>query len=187
MKTKFIIFIVLIVLIIGGFGIYLNAQPTAPSKYDSFAQALKSGGATFYGAFWCPHCQEQKEEFGSSKKYLPYVECANPDNSQTQICKDKKIESYPTWSFKDGIKITSTSEPIVCPILKEGDKVEAVCENASSQFNRAWIFKENGFTIKSPTDPIKNGNVWQFPSDSQAVGKMLLPFLAEQIQFTLPQ
>lgn len=187
MKTKFIIFIVLIVLIIGGFGLYLNSRPTAPSKFDGLAQALKSSGATFYGAFWCPHCQEQKAEFGTSKQYLPYVECANPDNSQTQICIDKKIESYPTWAFKDGIKITSTSDPIVCPILKEGMKVEAICENASSQFYRVWIFKDNGFTIKSLTDPIKTGNIWQFPSDSFATGKMEISSLAEQIQFTLPQ
>jgi hypothetical protein len=187
MKTKFIIFIVLVVIVIGGFGLYLNSQPTAPSKFDGLALALKSSGANFYGAFWCPHCQEQKAEFGSSKQYLPYVECANPDNSQTQVCIDNKIESYPSWTFKNGIKITSASDPVICPIQKEGVKEEAVCANAASQFYRVWIFQGNGFSIKSPTDPIKNGNIWQFPSGSYAVGKMELSALAEQIQFVLPQ
>ena len=101
-KTKFIIFIVAVVVIIGGLGAYFSLKPEGPNKLDGFAQCLKTEGAEFYGAFWCPHCQEQKAEFGSAKQYLPYIECANPDNSQTQICIDKKIESYPTWIFKDG-------------------------------------------------------------------------------------
>jgi hypothetical protein len=101
-KTKFIIFIVLIVVIIGGLGLFNIFKTEAPSKLDGFAQCLKSSGAEFYGAFWCPHCQEQKAEFGSSAKYLPYIECSNPDNTQTQVCIDKKIEGYPTWTFKDG-------------------------------------------------------------------------------------
>ena len=102
MKTKFIIFIVLVVLIVGGFGFFMNKSSIGPNKLDGFAQCLKTSGAEFYGAFWCPHCQAQKALFGSSKQYLPYVECSNTDNTQTQACIDKKIESYPTWIFKDG-------------------------------------------------------------------------------------
>jgi len=101
-KMKFIIFIVLVVVIIGGFGIYSAVKPQGPGKLDGFAQCIKSSGAEFYGAFWCSHCKEQKNEFGSSAQYLPYIECANPDNTQTQICIDKKIKGYPTWIFKDG-------------------------------------------------------------------------------------
>jgi thiol-disulfide isomerase/thioredoxin len=101
-KTKFIIFIVAVIIIVGGIGIYFATKPAPPSKLDGFAQCLKSSGALFYGAFWCPHCQEQKAEFGTSAEYLPYVECSKPDNSQTQICIDKKITGYPTWIFKDG-------------------------------------------------------------------------------------
>lgn len=105
-KTKFIIFIVLVVLIVGGVGAYFSFQPEKPGELDGFAQCLKSSGAEFYGAFWCAHCQDQKKDFGSSKKYLPYIECANPDNSQTQICIDKKIEGYPTWIFADGSSLS---------------------------------------------------------------------------------
>lgn len=78
-----------------------------PNKLDSFAQCLKSSGTIFYGTFWCPHCQRTKAMFGSAAKYLPYVECSNPDGqSQTQICIDKKISSYPTWIFPDGSTLT---------------------------------------------------------------------------------
>ena len=105
MKTKFIIFIVIVVLIVGGFGFFMSKSSIGPNRLDGFAQCLKTSGAEFYGAFWCPHCQSQKALFGSSKQYLPYVECSNADNTQTQACIDKKIESYPTWIFKDGSKL----------------------------------------------------------------------------------
>lgn len=75
------------------------------SPMAQFAQCLKNEGAIFYGAFWCPHCKAQKALFGDAESALPYVECSMPDgNSQTEICKTMKIESYPTWEFKNGIR-----------------------------------------------------------------------------------
>lgn len=80
---------------------------TGPGKYDEFATCLGTNGATFYGAFWCPHCQAQKKMFGSSAKLLPYVECSTVDgNGQTQICIDKGVTSYPMWEFADGSRLT---------------------------------------------------------------------------------
>jgi len=77
-----------------------------PGKYDGFAQCLSEKGAKFYGAFWCPHCQAQKQMFGRSVEFLPYVECSLPDGkSRTQICIDNGIESYPTWIFADGSRL----------------------------------------------------------------------------------
>ena len=101
-QTKFIILVLSVIVIVGGVGLYFGLKTEKPGKLDDFAQCLQSSGAEFYGAFWCSHCQEQKSEFGSSAKYLPYIECSNPDSSQTQVCIDKKIEGYPTWTFKDG-------------------------------------------------------------------------------------
>jgi len=108
-----IFWIVLAVLIIGGFGWTMYAK-TLPGKYDGVAQCLKDKGAVFYGAFWCPHCQEQKKMFGNSAKLLPYVECSTPDGkNQTQVCIDKGIQSYPTWEFADGSKLTGEQTPQV--------------------------------------------------------------------------
>jgi thiol-disulfide isomerase/thioredoxin len=106
-----IFWIVLAVLIVGGFGWTMYAK-TLPGKYDGLAQCLKDKGAVFYGAFWCPHCQEQKKMFGNSAKLLPYVECSTPDGkNQTQICIDKGVQSYPTWEFADGSKLTGEQQP----------------------------------------------------------------------------
>lgn len=74
----------------------------ASTEFDGFAQCLADSGAKFYGAFWCPHCQEQKEMFKKSTK-LPYIECSTPDGeNQIQMCTDEEIKSYPTWKFADG-------------------------------------------------------------------------------------
>lgn len=72
---------------------------------DNFAQCIADSGATFYGAFWCPHCQDQKTAFKNSKN-LPYVECSTPGREQTEECIDAGIESYPTWEFADGERRT---------------------------------------------------------------------------------
>jgi len=86
---------------------YVNSIPPAAGKYDDFAKCIAKSSTTFYGAFWCPHCKNQKNMFGTSEQYLPYVECSLPSGSgQTQVCIDNKIEGYPTWVFKDGSQLS---------------------------------------------------------------------------------
>lgn len=109
MNNKKIFLLIIGILILGTIGAVLlqsNSTPAGPGKYDAFATCLKEKGATFYGAFWCPHCQSQKKLFGSSVKLLPYVECSTADASgQLQVCTDKKIDGYPTWEFADGSRL----------------------------------------------------------------------------------
>ncbi len=71
-----------------------------------FAQCLTDHGVMMYGAYWCPHCQNQKEMFGSSWELVNYIECSLPNNEgQTQICAEDGIRGYPTWQFGDGSRI----------------------------------------------------------------------------------
>ena len=187
-KIYFIGGLILAVLIIGLVIYAAKKESAGPGPLDGFATALKTEGATFYGAFWCPHCLATKALFGKSAKLLPYVECSTADGqNQTQACSDQKIESYPTWMFKNGIKVTSSSTPTICPIKTADAKEDGVCANIASAYDRVWVFPEYVFSFKSPIDPIKTGNVWQFPATAGAVGETNLAFLAEQIQFTLPQ
>ena len=106
--------------------VFLVIAPEKSGKLDQFATCLKEKGAQFYGAFWCPHCQNQKALFGRSAKKLPYIECSMPDTkSQLQICKDKGISTYPTWDFSDGERITgvinleSLSQKTGCELPQE--------------------------------------------------------------------
>ena len=99
-----------IVLTLAVLGIILLTYPSfqsGPTNLGPFAQCLKDKGATFYGAFWCPHCAAQKKLFGNAVDKLPYVECSTPDaQGRTQICIDKGVETYPTWVFSDGSRLT---------------------------------------------------------------------------------
>lgn len=77
-----------------------------PGQYDLFAQCLSEKGTKMYGAYWCPHCQEQKEMFGKSWKYIDYIECSLPNKAgQTQFCQEAGIKAYPTWKFPDGQRV----------------------------------------------------------------------------------
>ncbi len=101
-----VIWIVAIVLVIGGLISLLVVEAKKPGKYDAVAQCITDSGAKFYGAFWCPHCQATKAMFGKSAKKLPYVECSQPDgNGQLPICEEKGIKGYPTWVFADGSQL----------------------------------------------------------------------------------
>ena len=73
--------------------------PTAGTPYqEALARHLAKSGAVFYGAYWCPHCQEQKERFGGAAGLLPYVECdPKGERSQTERCRAAGIKVFPTW------------------------------------------------------------------------------------------
>lgn len=78
-----------------------------PGPLDAFAQCLGEKGAKFYGAFWCPHCQNQKKLFGSSERYLPYIECSTANGQgRLPVCEQANIEGYPTWEFADGPRLS---------------------------------------------------------------------------------
>ena len=69
-------------------------------RYDGFAKCLSSKQVKMYGAYWCPHCAEQKEEFGKSFRYVNYVECAiQGSREMAPACKAAGVQHYPTWQF----------------------------------------------------------------------------------------
>ncbi len=88
-----------IVLVLGG--AYYVAYHQHAHKYDEFARCLTRKGVKMYGAYWCPHCTEQKELFGASFKHAPYVECGVPGTTAklSDACADAAIKHFPTWQF----------------------------------------------------------------------------------------
>lgn len=93
--------------VVGGLISLLVVHANKPGKYDAVAQCIADSGATFYGAFWCPHCQATKAVFGKSAKLLPYVECSQPNGKgQLPICEEAGIKGYPTWRFADGSELS---------------------------------------------------------------------------------
>jgi hypothetical protein len=96
--------IIIAVLIVAAFAavIYLGLRKRG-NRLDAFAKCIASKQAKMYGAYWCPHCADQKEMFGSSFQYVPYVECGVPGSrDEGPVCKDAGIKHFPTWQFADG-------------------------------------------------------------------------------------
>ena len=64
----------------------------------ALARHLRESGAIMYGAYWCPHCQEQKALFGDAARDLPYVECdPNGVNARPDLCEKAGVKAFPTW------------------------------------------------------------------------------------------
>jgi len=127
----FIGVVVGMVTLIGTLGVYANVgEPTATSEIPSGEIPLASGqpqpaiggwevtttsgeaeialarhltniGAKKYGAYWCPHCYEQKQLFGKEAfSQIDYIECApNGKNAQPQVCAAAEVNSYPNWEI----------------------------------------------------------------------------------------
>jgi hypothetical protein len=69
-------------------------------RYDTFAKCLALKQAKMYGLYWCPHCIEQKQMFGKSVQYVPYVECAIKGSRElAPECKAAGAKNFPTWQF----------------------------------------------------------------------------------------
>ena len=87
-------------------GLYFLLRHKHDSRMDAFAQCLGTKGAKMYGAYWCPHCADQKELFGSSFRYAPYVECGiKGSHAEAQVCVDASVQHFPTWVFADGARV----------------------------------------------------------------------------------
>ncbi|MBW4468601.1 MAG: vitamin K epoxide reductase family protein [Pegethrix bostrychoides GSE-TBD4-15B] len=112
--------IVAMVTLVGTLGAYAISHPTMASSGEqvgevdgkyipatssgtaelALAKHLNDTGAKMYGAYWCSHCQDQKQLFGKeASAQMPYVECdpAGAD-SQTAVCQSAGVKGYPTWT-----------------------------------------------------------------------------------------
>jgi thiol-disulfide isomerase/thioredoxin len=95
------------------------------AKLDAFARCLTDKKAVMYGAFYCEHCKEQKDLFGDSAQYLPYVECVEKGTRKiTDQCKVLGIRKTPTWIFEQGgeriegkvLSLQELSQKSGCPL-----------------------------------------------------------------------
>jgi uncharacterized membrane protein len=74
---------------------------TSGASEIELAQYLTEKGAKMFGAYWCPHCYEQKQLFGKEAfSKINYIECAEGGNNpQPQLCSQVGIKSFPSWQI----------------------------------------------------------------------------------------
>ncbi len=109
-KTTLLGLCVVLVVLVGAFSLQYEqlAEAKLPSyeitPADSYtvslAKYMGSRGATMYGSYKCPHCNDQKKMFGSAFKYINYVEChpKGPD-ANPSLCFARGVQNFPTWEI----------------------------------------------------------------------------------------
>jgi hypothetical protein len=115
--------VLITLLIIGAFaGAYFLGKQKHKHTLDAFARCLGSRGVKMYGAFWCPHCKDQKDVFGASFEYVPYIECGiKGSRAEAPVCLQAGIKKFPTWDFNgtkyEGVlPLTVLSEKTGCSL-----------------------------------------------------------------------
>jgi len=120
-RIRRMILIVLLIVAAGGVAIYL-VKRTRVSRLDAFAQCLAARQVKMYGLYWCTHCEEQKEMFGSAFQYVPYIECGiKGSRAEQPSCKQDGVKNFPTWQFAterhEGVlRLESLSEKSGCSL-----------------------------------------------------------------------
>ena len=73
---------------------------SSKSKIE-FAKFLTKNNVVMYSAWWCSHCNDQKNLFGKEAvKELTIIECAKDgENSQYKLCEEKGIKGTPSWEI----------------------------------------------------------------------------------------
>jgi hypothetical protein len=93
--------VVILVLVAAAFAAaYYLGRRRRTHRLDAFAQCLAARQVKMYGLYWCTHCEEQKEIFGSSFQHVPYVECGiKGAHSEEPVCVQAGVGHFPTWQF----------------------------------------------------------------------------------------
>jgi hypothetical protein len=108
-RSRYII--IAVVIVVAFAAAYYFGWRRHNSRLDAFAKCLTAKQAKMYGAYWCPHCEEQKEMFGSSFEYAPYIECGIKGSKEIEaVCTQAGIKRFPTWIFADGTRVEGEHE-----------------------------------------------------------------------------
>lgn len=111
-KKKRYFFVFSLLILISAIIIYAIASRPDSSAFDPFINCLEEKEVKFYGSFQCPHCATQKGMFNNAKAIDSevYVECGPLGGPISNECRTAGINSYPTWTFPNGDKLTGVIE-----------------------------------------------------------------------------
>jgi hypothetical protein len=135
------------ILLLGFIGLMFLAacapKEVKDGKYAEIAKCLTQKGVTFYGAYWCSHCAEQKKIFGDDMRYINYVECdPGGANAKPAECAERKVERFPSWLIPGQGLETGLQQP-------EDLAAKVGCLSASTQETSS----ANGQTA-APSEPV---------------------------------
>lgn len=93
MKINTMLISLFIVLALGVSACSAPSQPSDPET-TALAECLTENDFSMYGADWCPHCNEQKDQFGEAFDKIDYVDCEVDE----QQCQQADVQGIPMWT-----------------------------------------------------------------------------------------
>lgn len=119
-KTTLLFIVGVFAVLVAVAALWYASTPRAAAGADALAQCLAQKNVTMYGAYWCPHCANQKALFGTAFRYVKYVECTQ----EVDRCNAEGVKGYPTWVFPDGSRaegetpLATLAQKSGCPALQ---------------------------------------------------------------------
>ena len=108
-------------------------RPDRKIPGSNLAEHLTRSDVKFYGASWCPHCQEQKHIWQLSES-IPYIECS-PGGPSPQAADKKGNSGYPTWIVGD-----RRPQRVTADTLAQLSKFDWGSHNARAVVEKLFIF-----------------------------------------------
>ncbi len=105
-KRIFNYIIVVLIVIVIGYAFVLKFWPRGAGSHDSLAMCLTEKGVVMYGTDWCTHCQDQKQKFDISFKYVNFINC----DLNKDACDAVNITTFPTWVFTKDSRVSGSQE-----------------------------------------------------------------------------
>jgi hypothetical protein len=108
-RTKTIISFVILVSLI--FGLYfftdwfskVTGYIGGESEVTKLAQCLDNLETELYGGKYCPDCEKQLTLFGTSIRFLNYIECETSTQKEITDPKCKNLRDIPAWYINKSI------------------------------------------------------------------------------------
>jgi hypothetical protein len=142
MNNKVIVIVIVVALPLLVFCLwYFSATASPYGNLPAFAACLRDKQVTMYGTYWCPHCRNEKARFGSSFKFVPYVECTQ----EVAKCTAANVTGYPTWIFPD--LPDSLRQPDKTSFLA-GDSKQAGGRRLEGDQSLETLARESGCTLE---------------------------------------
>ena len=84
-------------------------------QLNTLATCLADKGVKEYGAFWCPHCADQKKMFGKAYDIILVPDAGGRlptackgQRANVDECLIKGVDGYPTWILPEGKRLEGT-------------------------------------------------------------------------------
>ena len=138
--------VVILVVVTGGVIFFINGRAFLESKKEEKQQevvdCLLGKDVKLYLSSDCNYCKEQEDVFGDYFKEMDVVNCYE-DGSWSNVCREAKINSAPTWVFPGSSEVLK-AEISSCAECKKKNEVISCQDHCYTESEGGNFFRVSG-------------------------------------------